>query len=747
MKKYFFKNWLIILILLSGLLVRVIGIKPGFTLDHPDEAAATYGTALEMIAHGDINPRRYDYPATVPLIHNFIYRVFFIPLALIKAYVNNPHLILISFKNNRYFFRDFQKQIFGINNIDAYYWSRYISALFGVGAVWMTYLLGKKIFNKRAAILAAFFVAFNYRHGLSSHLALLDVHNSFFVLLSIYINILLLEKDTRRRYLLAGFFAGLCFSVKYQFFHFASFAIIHLYWVIKKKKMRLLWRREVFEALIIGISVFVLTNSHIFLNLPEAIRVIIWAGKRYSMGKERWMFYPLFYLYHWGIGRAVFISILIGIIISFFTNSLASLLILSYVIPYFYMMIYFSGGGGWVRNFTVVIPLLLLFAGNFLDKTLKISEKRIPFKKSFNMLSILLIILINYSPIVNSATLSYYYSRPWNNNALERWFLKYLPKEIQMRAYRITMSGKIDKLFKLNKIKHLDWSYSQGPHSLAEFQKEGTDFAVLGKGVQATTYWWYVWSDYWRFLKLKDIPFDFIESSFIGLSYRELRDYTVAEFFKPWQAYEESYLVYKIPPLPQNIGKKVASIKFDDSLSVWQVRGTFDFPPPEMFWTGKEGKTKKGCLVIDKGFGATTARLGSEAFVIKPGKLYTVRGWIKNKPHEKKNEDIMDGFLRFDVYNDNQQNNLDRLGDRVAISSRAPINNQWELVQASFVSSPENKFLTVSFQIKGSYRVYQTLLDDVEIFESDLIPEEKYPEVPYIKSIMPLSSLYHNQFL
>ena len=63
--------------LLGALLIRLIGTNPGYPPIHPDEAMS-YSSSVEMIINGDLNPQRFDYPAGVPILHMFIYRIFFL---------------------------------------------------------------------------------------------------------------------------------------------------------------------------------------------------------------------------------------------------------------------------------------------------------------------------------------------------------------------------------------------------------------------------------------------------------------------------------------------------------------------------------------------------------------------------------------------------------------------------------------------------------------------------------------------
>ena len=74
--------------------------------------------------------------------------------------------------------------------------------------------------------------------------------------------------------------------------------------------------------------------------------------------------------------------------------------------------------------------------------------------------------------------------------------------------------------------------------------------------------------------------------------------------------------------------------------------------------------------------------------------------------------------------------------------------------------APDNsRYLTVSFQRRDPWRFagnsfkknqavnFSSYLDDVEVFETNKLPEEPFKELPYIKSTIPLESIYYDSFL
>ena len=143
-----------------------------------------------------------------------------------------------------------------------------------------------------------------------------------------------------------------------------------------------------------------------------------------------------------------------------------------------------------------------------------------------------------------------------------------------------------------------------------------------------------------------------------------------------------------------------------------------------------------------------SSRFGSPPIPIQAGKVYTVQGWIKNSPPLAPHYDSKDGFLRMDFYKGDNNEDLEKFGVGVALSGRADVttNGEWIKVQGSMLAPKDAKYLTISFQAKD-INYYFLYLDDVELYESDEIPEEPYINIPYIKSTIPKESVYFNSFL
>jgi hypothetical protein len=688
-----------------------------------------------------LHPRIFDYPAGMPFLHLLIYWIFILPFVFFKMFFLHPSMIFALINLGPDFFNQFRESIFGLRDVNALYWSRYIAAVVSAGAVVLTYFTAKRLFNKSAGIFAAIFLTFNFRHVLSSHFALPDIHSSFFNMLALYASVLLFEKNTRKRYIIAGLTAGIALTMKYQPFAFLPFLTVHVLWAIKKKSFWYLFYKDFIFGLLASFVAFVVINPYYLFNIKLAMYRNSLDYRWYGMGDMRLRGYQYFYLFHWGIGSLPSLAIIAGMLLALFMRFRKFLVIFSFVTVFFFITTYYSNA--YTRNFAGVVPILMIFAGFFMSVLYDLIKK-------INLkLGIVLIVIIlgifNFSSIKNVVILDINYSKGWNIENLSSWMGKFLPKNVTIRTYSIAFSPQVrsDQTNKNNILK--DWDYLKDPHSVTEFQDEGTSFAILNTAAfQLATYWWRGWDDYRRYFKYNTIPFDYIQNGFFGLSMKELMQYTVYEIYKPWQAQDQkNYLVFKIPEKPKELGEKIVAFNFDKGDEGWKPINPFNFPPMVGGWIKDMGNNFPGSLTI-KSAGNLTQRIVSEPIKIKPGLFYAVRGFLKAEkaldPQER------DGYIRIDMYKSLADANGNILGEVVSVSQRVYEDGEWTEVQASLTASKNVEYLTISFQ-RNSSLSSGNYLDDVELFETNFFPQETFKELPYIKPTIPLESLYYNSFL
>jgi len=100
-----------------------------------------------------------------------------------------------------------------------------LELMFSLGCIYLVYLIGRKVFNEKIALLSAFFVAFNPVFLFYSSSILTGIPSLFFSLLGIHLFI-------KNRYFLAGLFVSLSFMTRFL----QLFVLIPMVFILYKKK-------------------------------------------------------------------------------------------------------------------------------------------------------------------------------------------------------------------------------------------------------------------------------------------------------------------------------------------------------------------------------------------------------------------------------------------------------------------------------------------------------------------------------
>ena len=95
-----------------------------------------------------------------------------------------------------------------------------ISLLFAIGCIFMTYLLGKEVFDENTGLLAAIFIAFTPAFFLAGSQIMTEIPSAFFALTGVYLFI-------RKRYAYSGILFGLTFMTR--FFQIMIFFVFFLF--------------------------------------------------------------------------------------------------------------------------------------------------------------------------------------------------------------------------------------------------------------------------------------------------------------------------------------------------------------------------------------------------------------------------------------------------------------------------------------------------------------------------------------
>lgn len=733
------QNEILTIILILAAILRFGGIYPGYPLTHSDEGAI-YSTAVKMIKKLTLDPMRYDYAALPMILHAAVYLIFN-PIFIIFSFIFAPDN-LPRFKN----ILDFYGQILWLNLQTAViFWGRFITACFGIGIVFMVYQVAIKFFNKKAiGLVAAFLTAVNFRQVLNSHLTLPDIYNAFFLLLCFYTFANLLRKPDKKNYLLSGIIIGLYFSVKFHVFAILTFIFIHFIntWVLVKKHnlqsiiknknvlFRNLVRFDFIISVLLILVTFIIVNPYLFLNWDAFIAINKYQALQYRLGINNLDFFPISYYYHIGIGEITSIFILLGIIWGLKKYTRSTFLLLSTIVPFFYILDYYGNGGFYTRNFVTITPLLLIFAGLFLvEICMLISQKFKLGKNATYGLIVLLLITIALGQIKNSILNTFYFSLPSNMKSAKIWAQNNIPDGTTIAARTI------DKFAKKKKFKIVNYEFND-VFSLAEMQEKGVEYGYIPLDeLNVFFYWWMrestklSWA-YWD----KNVPDSISQNMYAAKVAKELASWSVAAFIKPWQAPDQNYFIVKVPKKLEIQKKKIIKIfSFDikDSLCSWfLIRGSSK-QVENINFDLAIGHLEKGAVRIDKSVAyPSIVRVVSPIIPLTEGKAYELTGWIKLE--DILNEREKDGYLMIDFYEDDPKDiSLTTRSFSSSLSSRVFGTTAWTEKKITVIAPQNAKFMTISLAIYEP-NITTIWFDDITLAESEDNFEDPRTQPPHL---------------
>jgi len=466
----------------------------------------------------------------------------------------------------------FQLEILGPQDVNALFWVRWVTALFGVGVVWGSYLVGKKLFGKLTGLITAMLVCVNYRQVLNSHLGLPDIYNTFTFLLSFWAILHLREKVNFSRVLLCGIFLGLHLSTKYQFFPFFALFLVYLEksWQKQnlKAKISSFFNPYLLVIPVISLLVFLLLNPYLIINLETALSQLSYASLKYGVGRMKLFYYPYWYLFNIGVGKITSFVIIGGILVGIFKERWKSVLLLSVIIPFFYFMTIYSSGGFYTRNLISITPFLLIFAAYTIWQLLNVKPQ-----KFLLPIAIVILSLAVWENLSKSLIILKEYTKPWNRELIEEWMINNIPKGSVVAAHSSVPvpEGRIRIVYD-----RWPWPY----FSLAEFQEAGAQYAVANLDWISVDF--YNWM---RSIKSWNKPLSEMRQTYTALTIDELSDFGLHQEINSWQAPDLDFIVAKVPYYSIFSREKVKSFNLDDTLPLTQWKSE---PVAVDGWSGFE---------------------------------------------------------------------------------------------------------------------------------------------------------------
>ncbi|MGA2453750.1 MAG: glycosyltransferase family 39 protein [Solirubrobacteraceae bacterium] len=178
-------------VLSGGLWLRLWGVRQGLPyVYNVDEYEHFVPIAVEMFAHGTLNPHYFANPPALTYLLHFLFDL---------AY-SGPHGVV---------------RAFALHPGEVFTLARVSVAVLGTVALWLLYLTGARLFSRAVGLLAAAVEAVAFLPVFYGHLALNDVPTLAPTTLSLLGTAGVLRKGRIRDYVLAGVGLGLACATKY----------------------------------------------------------------------------------------------------------------------------------------------------------------------------------------------------------------------------------------------------------------------------------------------------------------------------------------------------------------------------------------------------------------------------------------------------------------------------------------------------------------------------------------------------
>ncbi|MDO8658225.1 MAG: glycosyltransferase family 39 protein [Candidatus Levybacteria bacterium] len=336
---------------------------------------------------------------------------------------------------------------------------RAISAFFDLGSLFVIFLLAKKLFNKKIALLAGFFYAISTLPIQLAHFYAVDTILTFFITLTLYCLINFYEKPNFKNSLFVGFFFGLSLATKTSALVLilaigTAIAIDFILIFLKNPHRPHTWFPHIPKFLkrlfVDGITMTAATTITFLLAEPYALIDFkeFWKQtlEQSQMTRDAFTFpytlqyvgktpylYELKNVFLWGLGPVLATLSFLGLFYFSYkaikqlaspqggSNNKAVILLVFFII---YFAVVGKFAVGWMRYMLPLYPLLCLFGGLFAWHLLKFIQNKFSHHKFsiFNFKFLILLALLAW-PL----SFMHIYSKPNTRVLASEWINQNIP--------------------------------------------------------------------------------------------------------------------------------------------------------------------------------------------------------------------------------------------------------------------------------------------------------------------------------
>lgn len=251
------------LLMLGSLLIRLYGVDYGLPRIYDPDEPIYVAIASTMLANHDLNPHWFGNPGS-PTVYlmAFVYIVTF-GIGYLTGVFRSPE--------------DF-RTLYHQDPTLVYLSGRLIVVVFSLASVWLTIKIARRLFNSSTAIMAGALITLSPLYVYFSKIIRTDIQATFWILLSFWFCLNILERPSLHNYLLAGLFAGIGVATKYPAVMVALCII--LAFILKKQ-----WKHFYFLvasgfASIMGTF---LCSPFLFIDFSKALQDLLYESRNYHL--------------------------------------------------------------------------------------------------------------------------------------------------------------------------------------------------------------------------------------------------------------------------------------------------------------------------------------------------------------------------------------------------------------------------------------------------------------------------------
>lgn len=713
-------KYLLILILLLSLVLNTVGLFPN-TLLHQKEPVL-FKPANNILVNifqkqdfdPNVEPHPFIYGSSIIYLHTFVRGITLFTIYNVHqltGFVFGEKDAFSNIYNLQQFITDKTIYFFEDNLRIA---SRFVTVLFGVGAVYLTYIIAEILYkNRKIALFSAFALAITPLWVRDAHYSTPDIPQNFLFLAAFLFSVKLWQKPTLRNYLLAGFFIGLSSSLKY--FPLSLLPFLYFHFLVSKFRF---FNGKFFLSIIAIFVGYLAGMPYLFVHYKEILANFNFAAGWYApkalADNESIMqklIPPYFHGFHFkfALNYSILPGPLVLAIIGFLGNikkygaeTLAVLIIP--IVNTLFITGYLEVTYDYLPMPSLPFLAILIGLGCYYSANWLVGKFNL--KQSLVYILILVPLIPSListvsSDIACSKQITEEQGKSWITESIDRGTpLAIQPVVRVASAWPEVLRSELKSRYSMEELQEKDIKFS----------------AVISGYIQLYD----IWSED-SFIPNQDM----IDNQFLHLVAKEYQDRAtlVKQFVKPRMCNDNELYIFKLPERLPEVNHQVKSFSFNNESDFqdWVLKDSGNLKQVQLNFSKDEGYIEKGSLYYQH------SRLPLARFTLShllfysppvyspfievaPNVVYTVTSWVKTTK-----ESLLkapDGFLRLDFY---QQEDAKPL--TIYLTPRAT-KDGWQKLTTTGVAPQEAKFLRIGFQTIAATESGKFWVDNVELLDN-----------------------------